>query len=122
MRGPRYKFPDEVRSTTRSMASRMVSDATIVQTAQELDAWLATAPEEKESLERGGYNKEFTSSDLLPLLQVFIVQAGGPPPPDPTEVATLAAEPRRPVASIVMLLVILLAAVAVVILLAVTSD
>ena len=79
MRPPRFRFPDEVRSTTRSMASRMVREETIARTPQELDAWIAERPDVREPLERGGYGTEFEADDLLPLLEVFVVQAGGAP-------------------------------------------
>lgn len=88
MRPPRFQFPNEVRSTTRAMASRMVADGTIARTPEELDAWIARAPDVREPLENGGYGREFTADDLYPLLQVFVTQAGGPAPtPD--------APPRR---------------------------
>lgn len=80
MRPPRYRFPDEVRSTTRAMASRMVHDGTVVRTPEQLDTWISQRPDVRESLESGGYGTEFTSDDLFPLLQVFIVQAGGAAP------------------------------------------
>lgn len=80
MRPPRFQFPNEVRSITRTMASRMVADGTIAGTAEELDAWIGERPEVRESLEIDGYGTEFTADDLFPLLQVFVVQAGGAPP------------------------------------------
>lgn len=86
MRAPRYRFPDQVRSTTRTVASRMVRTGEIARTPEQLDAWISEEPDVKESLEKGGYNTAFTSADLFPLLQVFIVQAGGPgPEPDAPE-------------------------------------
>lgn len=80
MRGPRFKFPDEVRETTRGIASRMVRDGQIARTPEELEAWIAAAPDVGESLRRGGYGTEFTAHDLFPLHQVFVVKAGGPAP------------------------------------------
>jgi hypothetical protein len=80
MRAPRYQFPEEVRSTTRTIASRMVQDGSIAQTPEQLDTWISGSPQVRQSLEKGGYNTAFTSHDLFPLLQVFVVQAGGPPP------------------------------------------
>jgi hypothetical protein len=77
MRAPRYRFPDEVRSTTRVIASRMVDEGTTARTPEELDTWIDAAPDVKESLENGGYNTAFTSHDLFPLLQVFVAKAGG---------------------------------------------
>lgn len=80
MRPPRYQFPNEVRETTRAMASRMVGDGTIAQTPEELDAWIARSPDAREPLAHGGYGREFTADDLFPLFQVFVTQAGGPAP------------------------------------------
>ncbi len=80
MRAPRYRFPDEVRSTTRTMASRMMDDGEVAETPEQLDAWISQRPEVRESLERGGYGTEFTAHDLFPLLQAMIGRAGGPAP------------------------------------------
>lgn len=77
MRPPRFHFPDEVRSTTREIAHRMVDEGTVARTPEQLDAWIAGAPEERASLERGGYGTHFTSEDLFPLLEVFVAKAGG---------------------------------------------
>lgn len=81
MRGPRYRFPDEVRATTRAMASRMVEEGTIIQTPEQLATWISERAAVRESLERGGYSTAFAAQDLFPLLQVFVEKAGGPPPP-----------------------------------------
>lgn len=107
MRPPRYQFPNEVRDTTRAIASRMVRDGAIARTPEALDAWIAQAPDARESLESGGYGREFTSGDLFPLLQVFVAQAGGPAP----EPDTPPRSSRRPwvmggVAALVILLVV----------------
>lgn len=75
MRAPRYRFPNEVRSTTRIIASRMARDAAVARTPEQLDAWISENPDVKQSLEKGGYNTAFTSHDLFPLLQVFVAQA-----------------------------------------------
>ncbi len=83
MRPSRYRFPNEVRETTRAMASRMVRDGTTARTPEELDAWISRTPDVRESLESGGYGAEFTADDLFPLLQVFVAQAGGTPPSAP---------------------------------------
>lgn len=77
MRAPRYRFPDQVRTTTRAIASRMIRDGTLAQTPEQLDAWIAEMPDVREALQKGGYNTAFTSHDLFPLLQVFTGQAGG---------------------------------------------
>lgn len=96
MRAPRYRFPEVVRSTTRTMASRMVRDGTIARTPEELDAWIAGAPEVREPLEKGGYGTAFSSADLLPLLDALVVQAGGParepdvPPPSASRTVPVA--------------------------------
>jgi hypothetical protein len=113
MRAPRYRFPDTVRSATRTIATQMVRDGTIAQTPEELDAWISERPDVKEVLEKGGYGRAFDAKELFPLLQVFIVQAGGPapvvdaPPPAP-------ARPGLPVRAVIVVgIVLLLLAVAV---------
>ena len=111
MRAPRYHFPEEVRSTTRVVASRMVREGTIARTPEELDAWIEGSPEVKASLARGGYGSHFASHDLLPLLDVFVVQAGGPPP-------AVATEPGAPKRSRGVALLALLAVAAVLVALA----
>ena len=78
MRPPRYHFPDEVRTATREMAARSVRDGTVAQTPEELEAWISQAPDLREPLEHGGYTTEFTASDLFPLYEVMVEQAGGP--------------------------------------------
>jgi hypothetical protein len=79
MRPPRYRFPDDVRNATREMAARMVREGTVPETPEQLSAWIAGRPEVQGRLERGGYGTAFTSDDLLPLLHVFVVDAGGAP-------------------------------------------
>ncbi len=69
------------------MAARMVRDGTVPETPEQLDAWIANSPDARETLERDGYNTDFTADDLFPLLQVFVTQAGGQIAP--------AAEPPR---------------------------
>ncbi len=81
MRPPRHRFSEEVRETARGMASRMARDGTVPATPEELDAWIAAAPDAREPLERGGFGRDFTSDDLLPLLHVFAATAGGAAPP-----------------------------------------
>lgn len=80
MRPPRYHFPDEVRSATREMAARTVSDGTVAGTPHELDAWILQAPDVREPLEHGGYAVEFTAIDLFPLYEVMVKKAGGAVP------------------------------------------
>lgn len=100
MRAPRYRFPEEVRSTARSIAAQMVRGGTIVETPEELDAWLSQELGARESLQRGGYGSAFTAHDLFPLLQVFIVQVGGPVP-------EVEPSPRSKIPRLVIILVIL---------------
>lgn len=76
MRPPRFRFPDEVRSTTRSMAATMVREGTVAGSPGELDAWIAARPEVREPLERGGYGSDFTAEDQFPLLEVFLAKEG----------------------------------------------
>ena len=89
MRAPRYRFPEEVRSATRTIAARMVREGTTAETPEQLDAWIARLPTVAEALRKGGYGTAFTAHDLLPLLHVFIAKAQGSPP------ARGAAEPER---------------------------
>jgi len=72
MRGPRYRFPEIVRSTTRGMAETMKREDSIARTPEELDAWVSQRPEILASLEKGGYGRAFNADDLLPLLHVMI--------------------------------------------------
>lgn len=80
MRAPRYRFPDQVRSTTRTIATRMVQEGTVAETPEQLDAWISQAPDARQALEAGGYGTAFSSDDLFPLLQVFVAQVRGPAP------------------------------------------
>lgn len=80
MRPPRYRFPDEVRNTTREIASRMVREGTIAGTPDELHTWIQERPDVREGLEAGGYGTAFTADDLHPLLQVLVEKAGGTAP------------------------------------------
>ena len=116
MREARYRFPEEVRSTTRAMASRMVNEATIAETPAELEAWLADNPKERQSLEGGGYNTKFSAADLLPLLQVLIERAGGPPPRPTEEPPSPPPKSIWPVISAALLLIIVIAVAALVLL------
>lgn len=84
-RPPRYRFPNEVRDATREAASRMMRDGTVVTTPEELETWLAGAPEVRASLESGGYGTAFDENDLFPLLQAMTGQQQVPastPTPD----------------------------------------
>lgn len=113
MRAPRYRFPDEVRSTTRVIATRMVDGGAIAQTPEQLDAWISGEPDVKAALERGGYNKRFGSQDLLPLLHVFVVQAGGPAPTAPTADAPPPRSRRGwPVGVVLIVLLLVVVAIA----------
>lgn len=87
MRAPRHRFSDSVRDTTRSMAAAMVEEGTVLQTPQELEAWISQRPQVKAPLEEGGYNDAFGAVDLFPLLKAMARQPIAP--------VTTAAPPRR---------------------------
>lgn len=90
MRPPRYRFPDQVRSTARSIAARMADEGSVAGTAEELDAWIAARPEARDALVDGGYGRDFDSADLLPLVSVLAAGASVQPAP-----AAHAGTPRR---------------------------
>ena len=77
MRAPRYRFPDEVRDATRTMATQMVRDDRMARGPADLDAWLIASPEMHAAMQRGGYGTAFSAEDLFPLLQVMMTNAGG---------------------------------------------
>jgi hypothetical protein len=111
MRPPRFRFPEEVRSATRVMASRMVQEGSVAQTPAELEAWIARDADVREPLVHGGYGEAFTAEDLFPLLQASVQKAGGPAP-------AAAAAPRHagrrwPVGLLIALVVAVLLLVAV---------
>lgn len=70
MRGPRYRFPEHVRSTTREIAARMIRDDEVVETPGQFESWISLHPDARAALEEGGYGSEFDAEDLFPLLQV----------------------------------------------------
>ena len=109
MRPPRFQFPNEVRSATRTMASRMVGDGTIAETPEQLEAWIEQTPDVRESLRADGYGADFTADDLFPLLQVFVAQSGGAPP-------EASARPRASLSRWVLLALLTAAVIAVVVL------
>lgn len=75
MRAPRYKFPDEVRSTTRVIAARMVREGRIADTPEDLATWISREPAIEATLEKGGYHTAFVADDLFPLLEAFLTNA-----------------------------------------------
>lgn len=77
MRPARYRFPDDVRTATRTMASRMKDEGAVPETPEQLDDWISRNPDVRERLVAGGYGTAFSAGDLLPLLHVF---AGKPEP------------------------------------------
>jgi hypothetical protein len=77
MRAPRYKFPNQVRNATRVMAGRMVQQGRVPHTPEELDRWISEHPDVRAPLVEGGFGSQFDAGDLMPLLEVFVVQAGG---------------------------------------------
>lgn len=109
MRPPRYRFPDEVRTTTRAMASRMVEEGSVVGTDEELDRWIAERPEYRDPLVRGGYGEKFGADDLLPLLHVFVGAAGGAPPRPPGDAPAGASRGRWITAAVVVAALAILA-------------
>ncbi|MEX2583175.1 MAG: hypothetical protein WD766_07865 [Gemmatimonadota bacterium] len=104
MRPPRHRFSDEVRSTTRAIASRMKAEGSVTGTPEELDEWIAREPDIRASLERGGYGRVFTSHDLLPLLHA---RAGTPE--EPREGLAPRSRRRRLVATGILVALIVLA-------------
>jgi hypothetical protein len=80
MRPPRFQFPNEVRSITRTIASAMVGNGNVAETPEQLDTWIGQRPDVRESLRADGYGTDFSAEDLFPLLQVFVGQAGGAAP------------------------------------------
>ena len=116
MRPPRYRFPDEVRTTTRAMATRMVTESTVVETPADLEAWLVANPRDKQSLEKGGFESEFNAADLLPLLHVMIQNAGGPPPRPTIDPPPPAAKSFWPVIAVALLIVIVIGVAALILL------
>jgi hypothetical protein len=80
VRAPRYRFPDQVRNATRAIAAQSVREGTVAETAEELDARIAGAPDVRATFEQGGYGSAFTAHDLFPLYEVFVADLGGGTP------------------------------------------
>jgi hypothetical protein len=82
MREPRYRFTDDVRSTTRAIALRMIHAEAVADSPEALDAWIARTEDLRERLEKAGYGKAFHSHDLFPLFQAYVAKAtrSAPPP------------------------------------------
>jgi hypothetical protein len=76
MRPPRYQFPEEVRTATRSTASRMIASGDVAQSPEELAAWIDASPDVEATLREGGYGTEFNAEDLYPLLQAMLAHQG----------------------------------------------
>lgn len=107
MRAPRYRFPDEVRDATRSIAIQMVREDRMARGPADLDAWLTASPEMHTTMQRGGYGTAFTADDLYPLLQVMMTKAGGQAP---VVSGAERSSPRGMVVRMALLLLILLIA------------
>ncbi len=107
MRAPRYRFPDEVRDATRTMATQMVRDDRMARGPADLDAWLAASPEMHATMQRGGYGTAFSAEDLFPLLQVMMTNAGGQAP---VASAPERSSPRGMIVGMALLLLVLLIA------------
>jgi hypothetical protein len=78
MRGPRYRFSDDVRATTRAIALRMVHARDVASSPEALAAWIAQTDDVRERLTAGGYGSEFQAADLFPLFQGFVARATAP--------------------------------------------
>lgn len=75
MRDPRYRFSDEVRTTTRAAALRMIHAGTVAASPEALGAWIAQTDDLRETLTNGGYGSAFTAEDLFPLFQGYVAKA-----------------------------------------------
>ena len=85
MRDPRYRFSDDVRSTTRAIALRTTHAGEVLESPEQLDAWIARTEDLQERLTSAGYRSAFTADDLFPLFQSYVAKAS---------VARSAAAPR----------------------------
>jgi hypothetical protein len=81
MREPRHRFTDDVRSTTRAIALRMVHAGTVADSPEALDAWIARTDDLRERLEKGGYGTAFDARELFPLFQAHVAKANRTAPP-----------------------------------------
>jgi len=78
MRDPRYRFTDDVRASTRAIALRMLHSGKVAESAVQLSEWIARTEDLRESLVKAGYGSSFTSDDLFPLFQSYLVKASRP--------------------------------------------
>ncbi|HEX8392953.1 MAG TPA: hypothetical protein VF665_11395 [Longimicrobium sp.] len=111
MRPPRYRFPDEVRSAIRTSANRQVQEGNISRTPEELEQWLAREDDVRVVMEDGGYGPEFDAAEVLPLLHVFVVQAGGPDLNAPAEPEAAPGRGRWMIALVIALLLVIVVVV-----------
>ena len=81
MRDARYRFSDDVRSTTRAIALRMIHAGAVAESPEALEAWIARTDDLRERLTNGGYGSAFLASDLFPLFQGFVAKATTATPP-----------------------------------------
>ncbi|HEX6158563.1 MAG TPA: hypothetical protein VF111_00255 [Thermoanaerobaculia bacterium] len=76
MRPPRHRFSNDVRATTRAIGSQLASaGADPVDSAAQLDAWIARNDDIRERLTRHGYGTAFTAEDLFPLFEAHALKA-----------------------------------------------
>lgn len=75
MRGPRYRFSDAIRATTRAIALRMIHAGEIASSPQELSDWIARTDDVRERLTQAGYGNAFSAGDLYPLFEGFLARA-----------------------------------------------
>lgn len=75
MRAPRYRFSEDVRSTTRAIALRMVHAGAVAASPEELETWISGTADIRERLTKGGYGSAFSAVDLFPLFESFVAKA-----------------------------------------------
>lgn len=76
MRPPRHRFSNDVRATTRAIASRIGESGEVASAAQ-LEAWIARNDDVRERLTRQGYGTAFNAEDLFPLFEALVAKASG---------------------------------------------
>lgn len=84
MRAARYRFSDDVRSTTRAIALRMIHAGAVAESPEELGAWIERTDDVRQRLTNGGYGSAFAADDLFPLFRGFVAKATTSKPTTPT--------------------------------------
>ena len=75
MRGPRYRFSDAVRASTRALALRMIHSGNVAVSSQELAQAIERTEDLRAKLVAGGYGTQFTAEDLYPLYEGAVSRA-----------------------------------------------